>query len=552
MKQVFNKVWLRVCMLVAVMTTAFAGTAWAEDVTATLTKFTAASGKVDPFVTYSTTGALSGHAITVPASSDKFTVSLTAEALTYGSKIHSIEFVASDAHAWHYSVDNGSNQNLSSSKTITVSGLDCESVAFSHDYTYTNLTIQSVTVTYTAPVFPYTVTAEVNEEGWGTIQSVVGNVITAKPTMGYVFAEPAYTVTEGTATVTQNGNEFAVTEAAEGTTVKVTINFDRSSVSPEYKVDFESALTSYEESWVFSGVEQSNYIYHAGENCGRAHNGSTITTTTKITSPGTLTFYARGGADATATWSVNVSSDGTNWGDAVTSKSITGTSYQKVEVNLGEYSDVYVRISCSANSGSYAAIDDIDLTTLASLIKVSVSSYGYATFCCDRALDFTNSGIQVSYLTLDGTRLVYNPINIVGAGVPVVLVKAGGTNGEVEIPVTTETPDEVPATNVLRRGQGSSVILTYSATNKVFILYADATHNIGFYRANESTVAMDRAYVVIDSDVNVKSFVFDENATGIEAIHNAAEGGAIYNLAGQRLQKMQKGINIVNGKKVLF
>ena len=28
--------------------------------------------------------------------------------------------------------------------------------------------------------------------------------------------------------------------------------------------------------------------------------------------------------------------------------------------------------------------------------------------------------------------------------------------------------------------------------------------------------------------------------------------GAVYNLAGQRLQKMQKGINIVNGKKILF
>ena len=109
MKQLFKKEWLRVGMIVAVMTTAFAGTAWAEDVTATLTKFTAASGKVDPFVTYSTTGAL---------------------------------------------------------KTITVSGLDCESVAFSLQFNYPDLTIQSVTVTYTAPVFPYTVTAEVNEEGW--------------------------------------------------------------------------------------------------------------------------------------------------------------------------------------------------------------------------------------------------------------------------------------------------------------------------------------------------------------------------------------------------
>ena len=36
------------------------------------------------------------------------------------------------------------------------------------------------------------------------------------------------------------------------------------------------------------------------------------------------------------------------------------------------------------------------------------------------------------------------------------------------------------------------------------------------------------------------------------AIENAqTTDGAIYNLAGQCLSKMQKGINIVNGKKVL-
>ena len=41
-------------------------------------------------------------------------------------------------------------------------------------------------------------------------------------------------------------------------------------------------------------------------------------------------------------------------------------------------------------------------------------------------------------------------------------------------------------------------------------------------------------------------------ATGINTINAAkAENGAIYNVAGQRLNKMQKGINIVAGKKVL-
>ena len=42
--------------------------------------------------------------------------------------------------------------------------------------------------------------------------------------------------------------------------------------------------------------------------------------------------------------------------------------------------------------------------------------------------------------------------------------------------------------------------------------------------------------------------------TGIEEVQSSRpvqKDNAIYNLAGQRLNKMQKGINIVNGKKVL-
>jgi Zn-dependent metalloprotease len=46
----------------------------------------------------------------------------------------------------------------------------------------------------------------------------------------------------------------------------------------------------------------------------------------------------------------------------------------------------------------------------------------------------------------------------------------------------------------------------------------------------------------------------DENQTGIEMVNGQSSmvnGQSIYNLAGQRLNKMQKGINIVNGKKIL-
>ena len=49
-------------------------------------------------------------------------------------------------------------------------------------------------------------------------------------------------------------------------------------------------------------------------------------------------------------------------------------------------------------------------------------------------------------------------------------------------------------------------------------------------------------------------YVKDEAGTGIaETVAIGASGeDIIYNLNGQRLGKVQKGLNIVNGKKVIF
>ena len=53
----------------------------------------------------------------------------------------------------------------------------------------------------------------------------------------------------------------------------------------------------------------------------------------------------------------------------------------------------------------------------------------------------------------------------------------------------------------------------------------------------------------------MKGFVINwDNATGIEAVDSlqmTVDNKAIYNLSGQRLSKLLKGVNIVGGKKVL-
>lgn len=56
-----------------------------------------------------------------------------------------------------------------------------------------------------------------------------------------------------------------------------------------------------------------------------------------------------------------------------------------------------------------------------------------------------------------------------------------------------------------------------------------------------------------ETDFGVKMFI-DDIETGISEIENGKlkVESSIYNLAGQRIGKMQKGVNIVNGRKVLF
>ena len=66
----------------------------------------------------------------------------------------------------------------------------------------------------------------------------------------------------------------------------------------------------------------------------------------------------------------------------------------------------------------------------------------------------------------------------------------------------------------------------------------------------EASIKGFRAYFDMPAGAAVKALVFLDDATGIRSIDNES-GNEIYNLAGQRMNKMQKGVNITNGKKIL-
>ena len=85
-------------------------------------------------------------------------------------------------------------------------------------------------------------------------------------------------------------------------------------------------------------------------------------------------------------------------------------------------------------------------------------------------------------------------------------------------------------------------------------------NSIGFYWGAANGEAFKnkahRAYLAVTTEQagGAKGFAFNDMATGIKSIAADTENGnaIIYNLAGQRVSNAQKGIYIVNGKKVVI
>lgn len=68
------------------------------------------------------------------------------------------------------------------------------------------------------------------------------------------------------------------------------------------------------------------------------------------------------------------------------------------------------------------------------------------------------------------------------------------------------------------------------------------------------TLGANKAYLKVDGSANTRELIpaiWDDNATGIENTAGSNITNIIYNLAGQKLTRAQKGVNIINGKLIV-
>ena len=197
-------------------------------------------------------------------------------------------------------------------------------------------------------------------------------------------------------------------------------------------------------------------------------------------------------------------------------------------------------------------------------IPVTISSVGYATLYYGKKNLVVPEGITAStYNVVEGKLTQSSTYEVIPAGSGVVL----SANADTYYFYESMEADAKDRNNLLR-GSDEAVETTGGTYYYALTLNkAKDPNSVGFYWMEEEgkkfTNGAHKAYLALDktfkelaagASAETKSYIAlpDDDATGIENLNaNVNLNENIYNLAGQRLQKMQKGINIVNGKKIL-
>lgn len=174
---------------------------------------------------------------------------------------------------------------------------------------------------------------------------------------------------------------------------------------------------------------------------------------------------------------------------------------------------------------------------------IYVSDALWATYRAPMSLDFMDNNNVDAYIVtaVGGNRIELEKVTEVPQNATI-LVNASA-EGTYKVLGTMDVDDN--PSNLLR-----SETHPITADGTQYIL-ADGEYGVGFYPAQTgTTIAAGKGYLTLTSGAKFLKFI-DDTTTGIEVFDAVVENNDIYNIAGQRINRLAKGINIINGRKIL-
>ena len=267
---------------------------------------------------------------------------------------------------------------------------------------------------------------------------------------------------------------------------------------------------------------------------------------------------------------LEISTDEEGWWYMVAKSSATAATFPKIKAEGPIYKFTIKATSAEASEDPYVAsfdalwiddnvegttvetryvIDDLEDEHLQFNITVGAAAVEtekitltkeYNTYIPAKALDFSSvEGIKAYYVTaVTATEATITETTTVAAGEGIIL--KGTAEAEYEVPVAS---GEVAKND-------DNLLKTEGIAVNDYILY-----NGKFVLCSDGELADGKAYLPASafttSGAKVINIVFGGESTGINEIQKAEADGAIYNLSGMRVSKTQKGVYIMNGRKVI-
>ena len=214
-------------------------------------------------------------------------------------------------------------------------------------------------------------------------------------------------------------------------------------------------------------------------------------------------------------------------------------------------------VTITFNTG--VALNTISVSS--TLVPVAVAeNKEFATFNSDYALDFTNVSGIIAYtakVSADGSEVTMTKVEgKVPANTGLLIRKAQNVAKEVsaDVPVVASAAtvnNDFIAVTAANCDEGQE----YKTVTEGFIL---ATLNgvQDFYKANSTEgtkVAKGKAYLPATGTTASRMMMkFGEYTTGISEMRTVIVDNNVYNMNGVRVAQPQKGLYIVNGKKVVI
>ena len=187
---------------------------------------------------------------------------------------------------------------------------------------------------------------------------------------------------------------------------------------------------------------------------------------------------------------------------------------------------------------------------------VSIGSTGWATLYTPCALDFSGvSGLKAYTATCNESTVTLTEVNNVPAGTGIIL--KGTPNKDYDIPAA--------GSSSTAKGHLTGAFFTATAynafTDPEYTIYALTSENGGatvqFNPITSGEIAAGKAFLKIGGGASSLSrslnVVFADETTGVVDVRGKMSDvrSDYYNLSGQRVAHPQKGLYIVNGKKVI-